>query len=104
MDDLKVILIIGAIINIIVLIVFFVMAGNISDIKKMLSKGFSYEEYMEMSNEEIHIGNKEKARELLLKADYRAKKDYNKNKDVEWSRLEIQKVLDEIQRRLQSIN
>lgn len=101
--NLETILIITALINVIVLIVFLVMAKNVSDIKKILSKGFSYEEYMDSADEELHIGNKEKAREYLLKADFRARKVYIKNKDVEWRRLDIQKDLDEIKNRLESI-
>ena len=61
---------IGAIIQIITLIVFFVMAGNISKINKRIAS-ISGEEYLRMAEEEKYIGDKEKAKEYLLRAKYR---------------------------------
>ena len=74
MEDLQTILIVGAIINFIVLIVFFVMAGNIAAIKKEFTKSLDINDYVEKSNEEKFIGNKEKAEEWLLRALYHLNK------------------------------
>lgn len=70
MYELYDMLIIAAIIQIITLIVFFIMANNVSKIKKILRKEFSFDEYIEMSNEELYVGNTTKAKELLLRAEY----------------------------------
>ncbi len=65
------IIIIGAIIQLALLIVFFVMASNVSKIKKHLLKtDATGERYFNKAQEEIQIGHKEKAKEYLLRAKY----------------------------------
>ncbi len=63
-------IVIGAIIQLITLIVFFVMGFNIEKIRRELEV-VSGQRYMEMAEEEKYIGNKEKAKEYLLRAKYR---------------------------------
>lgn len=70
MEEISVILILAGVIQLITLIVFFVMAGNISAIKNELTKSLETNDYIEKSNEEKFIGNKEKAEEWLLRALY----------------------------------
>lgn len=64
------IIIIGVIVEVITLIVFFVMVSNVASIKKSLCNT-SAEEYMRMAGEEEFIGNKTKAKECLLRAKYK---------------------------------
>lgn len=68
------VVIITAIIQIITLIVFFVMAANVSTIKKKLINKYTMEQFIERSNEEKYVGNLESAREFLLRAEYQLMK------------------------------
>lgn len=68
---MEIAIIITGIIQVITLIVFFVMAANLASIKNNLY----YEDppvskYMRMADEEIYIGDKQKAKEYLLRAKY----------------------------------
>jgi hypothetical protein len=64
--------IIASIISLVALIVFFVMAHNINVIKKHLTGGESpISRYLSLAAEEKSIGNKDKAREYLLRAKHR---------------------------------
>lgn len=64
-------IIIGAIIQIITLTVFFVMASNVSKIKKHIDPDKRAGiRYFEMAQEEIYLGNKEKAKEYLLRVKF----------------------------------
>jgi hypothetical protein len=47
------------------------MASNVSKIKKRLVTDLQGKRYYEMAQEEIFIGNKDKAKEYLLRAKYR---------------------------------
>lgn len=108
MEELQTILIIGAIINIIVLIVFFVMASNVSKILKHLTKRNNYTNYLDLAAEEIYIGNKEKAKEYLLKAEFNAKITYEKlkilvipalgesNKEIEETKKDLITIANEL--------
>lgn len=62
---------VGAVIQLIFLIVFFVMASNVSKIRKHLVAELQGKRYFEIAQEEIYIGNKDKAKEYLLRAKYR---------------------------------
>jgi len=75
MEDLDSILILAAIIQLITLIVFFVMASNVSAIKKEMTKTLTLDQYIDKSNEEKFIGNKAKAKEWLLRAEYNLLKE-----------------------------
>lgn len=75
MDDFYTALVIVAIIQIITLIVFFVMASNVSAIKKEMTKTLSLDQYIDKSNEEKFIGDIVKAKEWLLRAEYSLLKD-----------------------------
>jgi predicted Holliday junction resolvase-like endonuclease len=62
---------IACIIQVVVLIVFFYMAYNVSLIKKHLLKSRKTErEYMKMAEIEKYVGSKDKAKEYLLRAKY----------------------------------
>lgn len=63
-------IVIACIIQVVVLVVFFVMAKNISTIKKHITNNLTVIKYTHMADEEIYIGNKEKAKEYLLRAKY----------------------------------
>lgn len=69
---MEVAIIIFAIIQVIILIVFCVMASNVSKIKKYLTIGDDHPglRYRKMAREERYIGNKEKAKEYLMRARY----------------------------------
>ena len=68
-------IIIGAIIQLFTLIVFFIMASNISKIKKHLLRMVDDGGYMyfNMAKEELYVGDKEKSKDLLLRAKYQYK-------------------------------
>lgn len=66
---IETILMLSAAINVIVLIVFFVMANNVAKIKKSLDN--SLLRLVQDADMEKYAGNKEKAKELYLKAKYR---------------------------------
>ena len=68
------VVIITAIIQIIILTVFFVMAANVSTIKKKLLNKYTMEQFIERSNEEKYVGNLGLAKELLLRAEYQLMK------------------------------
>lgn len=110
MEDLSTILIIAGILNFIVLIVFFTMAGNISKILKHLTKRNSYINYVDLAEEEYYLGNKEKAREYLLRAELNAKKSIEKVEKIVAPSLganfkdfeEIKKDLEEISEKLKN--
>lgn len=68
-DGVIVAIVIAGALQLVLWIVFFVMAWNISTIRREVS--YSHEkasQYLEMAKEEIYIGNKEKAKEYLLRA------------------------------------
>ena len=70
MEIFNTISVIAGIISIISLIVFFGMASNVSAIKREMEQELSFEDYIDKSNEEKYIGNKVKAKEWLLRAEY----------------------------------
>ena len=80
MDNFYITLIISAIIQAVTLIVFFVMAANVSAIKKDLVKELYYPDYIEKFEEEKYIGNKTKAKEWLLRLDFNLQKEMNEVK------------------------
>jgi len=86
--------IIGTIVNIIVLIVFFIMASNVSAIKRELQKKLSFDDYIEKYNEEKYVGNKPQAKEWLLRAQYYSNKEYEMMKDnsSEWEKADQEKT------------
>lgn len=72
---METIVIIGAVIQVITLIAFFVMTYNVMVIKKLLSKeekNINY--YIEAAAEEEAIGNIDKAKEFLNRAKYQCNK------------------------------
>jgi len=71
MEIFSTISVIAIIISFITLIVFFVMASNVSAIKREMEQELSFEDYIDKSNEEKYIGNKVKAKEWLLRAEYK---------------------------------
>lgn len=96
------IIIIGVIVEVITLIVFFVMASNVASIKKNLCNT-SAEEYMRMAGEEEFVGNKLKAKEYLMRAKYRyevAKETYYLPNGLECDRrviiAQIEKKISEL--------
>lgn len=103
MEKLSVILILAGIIQIITLIVFFVMAGNISAIKKELTKSLETNDYIEKSNEEKFIGNKEKAEEWLLRAIYHLNKSVEEVKNNSPEYL-LEGHINSVNRRIEKIN
>lgn len=66
---IETILILSAALNVIVLVVFFVMANNIAKIRKHLENP-PLLDLIHEADMEKYVGNKEKARELYLKAKY----------------------------------
>ncbi len=74
---MEVAIIVGAIIQMITLIVFFVMAHNVAKINKKLQSQAFVRNYMEMAEEEKSIGNNAKAKEYLLRAKYRCGKTHS---------------------------
>lgn len=103
MDDLYTVLIIGAIIQIAILIVFFVMAGNVAAIKRKVLENQSFQDYIDKSNEEKFIGNYTNAKEWLLKAEYRLLKKKEEINDttpsylIEYRLMDINKHLQQIE-------
>lgn len=83
--EMETILILSAAINIIILIVFFVMASNIAKIRKHLENP-PLVNMIHEADMEKYAGNKEKARELYLKVKYRIdvlkEKNYNSDGKV----------------------
>lgn len=75
MENFDTVLIIAALIQLITLIVFFVMAANVSKIKKELQKELSYDDYIERYEEEKFIGNKQNAKELLMRLYFKLQKE-----------------------------
>lgn len=77
---IETILILSAALNVIVLVVFFVMANNIAKIRKHLENP-PLLDLIHEADMEKYVGNKEKARELYLKIKYRIdvlkEKNYN---------------------------
>lgn len=67
-NNIEIFIIIMAILQIIVLIVFFIMAGNIAKIKNDIT--MNTKKYIEMGDMEEYAGNKAKAKEYYLKAKY----------------------------------
>jgi len=67
-NNIEVFILIMAILQIIILIVFFIMAGNIAKIKNSLT--MNTKKYIEMGDMEEYVGNKVKAKEYYLKAKY----------------------------------
>lgn len=70
------IIVVQCLIGLIVMITFFVMASNVSKIKKMLEGNIPFApwhdpDFMKKVYEEIAVGNKEKAAEMLKRAKYR---------------------------------
>lgn len=63
--------VIGAVVQLATLIVFFVLAFNVSKIKDSIVKPYSGKQYLSMADEEKYIGNKDKAKEYLMRAKYR---------------------------------
>ena len=82
---METILILSVAINVIVLIVFFVMASNIAKIRQRLENPPLIDMIHEADMEK-YAGNKEKARELYLKVKYRIdilkEKNYNSDGKV----------------------
>lgn len=78
---IETILMLSAAINVVVLVVFFVMANNVAKIKKSLEN--SLLKLVQDADMEKYAGNKEKAKELYLKAKYRIEvlKEKNYNPD-----------------------
>lgn len=74
MELLSIIPVVAAIVQIIILVVFFVMAKNVSEIKKNINRKPSIKEYLDMAGEEKYVGNKEKAKEYFLRAKYHTEK------------------------------
>ncbi|MFA6335082.1 MAG: hypothetical protein WCX48_05920 [Bacteroidales bacterium] len=95
MEEINVILVIAAIIQLVTLVVFFVMASNVSAIKNELKKEFSSTDYIEQSNEEKYVGNKAKAKEWLLRAEYNLQKRFEKIKYISspWEKEEREKII-----------
>ncbi len=69
METIEISLIVTAVVQVIVLIVFFVMASNVSQIKKQIS--MNVKKFIEEGDMEAYAGNKAKAREWYLKAIYK---------------------------------
>ncbi|OLA94194.1 MAG: hypothetical protein BHW64_04930 [Candidatus Melainabacteria bacterium LEY3_CP_29_8] len=82
---METILILSVAINVIVLIVFFVMASNIAKIRQRLENP-PLIDIIHEADMEKYAGNKEKARELYLKVKYRIdilkEKNYNSDGKV----------------------
>ena len=95
-------IIIVAIIQIITLIVFFVMASNIGKIKNHLLHKASGDDFLAMASLEEYLGNKEKAREHLLRAKYRIKTSEN---EEEWDATtgKYENRLDKIDKKLSEL-
>lgn len=66
---LAVVTIIDAIILIVAVVVFFITANNISQIKKLLTPD-EFGGYLDKAKEELALGNEAKAKEYLLRARY----------------------------------
>lgn len=103
MEDLQTILIIGAIINIIVLIVFFVMAGNVAAIRKELTKTLTIEQYIDKSNEDKFIGNNVEAEKWLMRAIYELNKELKTVKET-YSEYYLETRVSEINKKIEDIN
>lgn len=75
---MEVVVILSAVISLVGLIVFFVMAGNVSKMLKKISEilfilrddDISAENLLKMAERQMYIGNKGKAKEYLLRAKY----------------------------------
>lgn len=67
------VIILAAAIHLATLIVFFVMASNVSKINRKLhgeSRKYPGIEYYKLAQEEMYVGNKDKARDYLMRAKY----------------------------------
>jgi hypothetical protein len=74
-DTIIAISIIAAIVSIITMIVFFVMAANVAKIKRTLDRAEpAIPRYLALSEEEAYIGNREKAKEYLLRTKFHISK------------------------------
>ena len=62
-EIMEVVLIIGAILEIVILVYFFILCSNVSKIKKQLVQNYDFEAKF---NFLMKIGEKEKAREILI--------------------------------------
>lgn len=67
-------IIITAILNLIMIICFFVLVANVSKIKKALYRDEDYYDLLEKADEEEFIGNIMEYRELLLRAKWKIQK------------------------------
>lgn len=89
MEEYLFAIVIVAIIQFIVLIVFFVMANNIGKIRKEIVRNVDW--FMENGKMESHIGNKQKAKEFYLKALCRIDKDISM-----WSKEKIENKINDL--------
>lgn len=97
--NIETILFVSAAINLIVLIVFFAMANNVSKIRKRLE--FSLLRLVLDANEELYIGNKEKALECLKRAKYRIevlRESYIPDENIGFSIAAINTKIEELSR------
>lgn len=116
MDTYITIIVVQAILELILLITFFVMANNVASIKKMLTGSSDKEawenpSFFDVVDEEIVIGNNAKAEEMLKRARYRylnsvsvQEKFSDYNEDREWTLNEeaYMEFVKEIDKRLEN--
>ncbi len=97
--DITIVGAISAVISLITLIVFFVMASNVSKINKTLHRTmFPGAEFYGKAQEELYVGNKAKTKEYLLRAkfQYEVKEETYYLPNGEWAdRSEIIAKIDE---------
>lgn len=105
MDDfisvIQVVSIVTLIIQIIVLIVFFVLSANVAKIKNHLTMQEDFDDLIEMAEEEKYIGNIGKAKEILLRLEYKAKKRMGEISDSQYYYQEQEKEM--LSKRMENI-
>lgn len=107
MEELKVIyaiMIIVGVVQVISLVVFFVMTANVSAIKKDLLKELYYPDYIEKFEEEKYLGNKEKAKEWLLRLDYKLQKESKEVTNGEYSEYYKDARIEQIKQQIEKID
>lgn len=78
-EGLRVISIITLIVQIVVLVCFFILVSNVSKIKNhLLYDKDTYDYYVKMAKEEMFVGNNALYREYLLRAKYKIKLELDK--------------------------
>ena len=99
------IIVISAIVSLVTLIVFFVMASNIAAIKRsMPNQEWPVVKFLRLADEEEYIDNKEKAKEYLLRARYYTEQNSNNNVLINDTWVPKEKAIKMIDRRIARID